>query len=64
MTKPPKLNRRDVAAISSRKTAAYNLAKAMYMQERGLANMPKNGRKWDYADFDNWLAQKKKEFNC
>ena len=64
MTKPTDLNRRDVATISSRKKDAYAILKAMYLKERGLKHMPKNGRQWDYSDFDNWLAQKKIEFDC
>lgn len=64
MTKSTTLNRRDVSTSAARKTAAYNILKAMYLQERGLSHMPKDGRKWDYSHFDEWLAQKKKELDC
>jgi hypothetical protein len=64
MTKPINLNRRDVATSASRKNAAYDILKAMYLQQHSFDHMPKNGRKWDYSHFDEWLAQKKKEFNC
>lgn len=64
MTKSTELNRRDVATITSRKTDAYNIMKAMYLAERGTDKFPRLNRAPDYSDFDEWLTQKKKEWNC
>ena len=53
-----KNNRTYVATNSSRKTAAYNYMKQLYLNEHNLTHMPKNGRVWDYSGFDKWLSEK------
>lgn len=46
-------NRRHVSKNRNRAKAAYDLAKMMYMADRGLDSMP-----FDYSDFDRWLEEK------
>lgn len=52
-------NRKKVSQISKRKNDAYSIVKNMYLSEMGIDAMH-----YDYSRFDDWLTQKKKEFNC